>query len=122
MEVLRQSILKQNSMNDVTENSTGQIQKLLIRMERNNNIIQRLSKKLNSYTCEPNNSYCFEKFYDLKHSFKTFSGQQNQIMQLLKQKQGIADNLRKDIQLHLNRFKQLEKDMAAYLLDMNQYS
>lgn len=109
-------------MNDVTENSTGQIQELLIRMERNNNIIQRLSKKLSSYTCEPNNSSCFEKLYDLKHSFKVFTGQQKQIMELLKQKRGMAKNLQKDIQLHLERFKQLEQDMAAYILDTNQYS
>lgn len=116
------SILKQNIMNNVTENSTDHIQELLIRMDRNNNIIQRLSKKLNSYTCEPNNSSCFEKLYDLKHSFKVFTSQQKQIMELLKQKKGFAKSLQKDIQLHLDRFKQLEQDMAAYILDTNQYS
>ncbi|TXN35671.1 hypothetical protein FVB32_13920 [Flagellimonas hymeniacidonis] len=119
---MEQVIFKQSAMSNVTENSTVQIQELLIRMQRNNNIIQRLSKKLNSYTCEPNNHSCFEKLYELKHSFKVFASQQNQIMQLVKQKKGIAKNLQKDIQLHLDRFKQLERDMAAYLLDTNQYS
>ena len=109
-------------MNDINENKTVQIQELLIKIERNNNIIQRLSKKLNSYTCEPHNSSCFEKMYDLKHNIKVFSGQQNQIMRLLNQKKGMAENLNKELQLHLERFKQLESDVAAYLLDMNQYS
>lgn len=108
-------------MNNVTQNDTVQMQELLIRMERNNNIIQRLAQKLNSYTCEPNNSTCFEKLYDLKHNFKAFTGQQNRIMDLIRHKRREAKNLNKDIQQHLERFKELEKDMAAYLLDTNQY-
>ncbi|MEP4947911.1 MAG: hypothetical protein ABJU26_10240, partial [Flavobacteriaceae bacterium] len=106
-------------MNDVTENSTVPIQEMLIRMERNNSIIQQLFKKLNSYTCEPTSSSCFEKLYELKNNFKVFSNQQTHIDQLLKQKQGMAGGLKKDIQLHLNRFKELEKDMASYLLELN---
>ncbi|WP_420601816.1 hypothetical protein [Flagellimonas sp.] len=91
-------------------------------MERNNNIIQRLSKKLNSYTCEPNNSSCFEKLYELRRGFKVFTAQQNQIMSLIKQKRASSKKLKEDIKLHLDRFKQLEKEIAAYLLDANQYS
>lgn len=109
-------------MNDVTENSTPPVQELLIRIERHHNVVQRLFKKLNSYTCEPTNLSRFEKLYDLKHSFKTFSNQQNQIIQLLKQKDSMAMGIKKDVQLHLNRSKALEKDMTAYLLDVNQHS
>ncbi len=109
-------------MADIKKSSPEPIQELLIRMERNNNIIQRLSKKINSYTCEPHDSSCFEKLYELRQSFKDFSGQQHRIMELLKQKKGEAKNLHQDIQLQLDRFKQLEQDIAAYILATNQYS
>ncbi|AWX46153.1 hypothetical protein HME9304_03185 [Flagellimonas maritima] len=122
MKSLNPLIDKQTAMTDIDAKDTVKIQELLVRMERNNNIIQRLSKKLNSYTCEPHDSHCFEKLYDLRHNFKNFSGQQNQIMRLLKQKNVVAEGLRKEIQLHLERFKKLERDIASYLLDINQYS
>ncbi|WP_422351617.1 hypothetical protein [Flagellimonas sp.] len=109
-------------MANLTKNCKDSIQDLLVRMERNNNIIQRLAKKINSYTCEPRDYSCFEKLYELKQSFKTYTGQQNRIMDLIKQKRGEAKSLKADIQLHLERFKKLEQDIAAYLLATDQYS
>lgn len=109
-------------MASLTQNSKDSIQDLLIRMERNNNIIQRLTKKINSYTCEPRDYSCFEKLYELKQNFKTYTGQQHRIMDLLKQKKVEVKSLKADIQLHLERFKRLEQDIAAYLLATDQYS
>ncbi|MEM9647210.1 MAG: hypothetical protein AAF969_01935 [Bacteroidota bacterium] len=108
-------------MASATEQQREQFQELVIRLERNNNMIQRLSKKVNSYTCEPNNSSCFEKLYDLRHSFKVFSAQQKQIVSLLNQNTGEGQKLHGDIQSHLERFKELERDIAAYLLATGQY-
>ncbi|MEZ4810880.1 MAG: hypothetical protein R2819_11035 [Allomuricauda sp.] len=109
-------------MENIVEKSTYQVQELLIRMDRNNKIIQRLSQKLNSYTCEPNNPSCFEQRYNLKQSFKLFAGQQKRIMELMQQKKGMNKSLEEDIQLHLERFKALEKEIAAYLLSTSQHS
>lgn len=109
-------------MKGIKGSSAEPMQELLIRLERNNNIIQRLSKKINSYTCEPHDSSCFEKLYDLRQSFKAYAGQQHRIKALLRQRKSEAKNLRSDILLQLERFKQLEKDIAAYILATNQYS
>ena len=109
-------------MASLTKNSKDSIQDLLVRLERNNNIVQRLTKKINSYTCEPRDSSCFEKLYELRLGFKNFAGQQDRIMDMLRQKKGEAKILRSEIQLHLERFKKLEQDIAAYLLATDQYS
>ncbi|MGX1930094.1 hypothetical protein [Flagellimonas sp. 2504JD4-2] len=108
-------------MGNVTQKNKAKIQELLIRMDRNHTIIQTLSKKLNSYTCEPHDSSCFEKFYALKHSFKQFDLNQNRIMDLLKKKSDMVSNLETEIKEHLKRFDELEKGMAAYLLATNKY-
>ena len=109
-------------MEHIAENKTYQIQDLLIRMDRNNKIIQRLSKKLNSYTCEPNNPSCFEQLYDLKQSLKRFTAQQRNIMELIRQKNGATKNMEEDILLQLKRFKVLDKEIAAYLLSTSQHT
>ena len=106
----------------LTQDSTPKLQELIIRMERNNKVLQRLSQKINSYTCEPNDRSCFEKLYNLKRSFKGFVDDQNRIMKLIHQEKGEKTNVRKDIRLHLERFKQLENDVETYLLGLNRYS
>lgn len=109
-------------MNETLEHNTYDLQDLLVRMERNYNVIQRLSKKLNSYTYEPKNHSCFEKLYDLKLNFKMFMGHQNRIVEQLKLKKEESDALVDEIKLHIERFKELEKEIAAYLLDIGNYS
>lgn len=113
--------IKQNGMDSLKQKDVAQIQELLIRIDRNNTIIEKLSVKLNSYTCEPHDSSCFEKFYNLKHSFKQFNTHQKRIVGILKSKSTAPSALDIEINQHLKRFKKLEKDMAAYLLDTNQY-
>ena len=108
-------------MTHVVENSTYEVQELLVRLERNNKVIQRLSKKLCSYTCEPNNPSCFEKLYEIKNKFKVFAKHQKQITELLKSRKAEAPELDRDIEIHLERFKQLEKDIAAYLMETYQH-
>ncbi len=98
------------------------LQELIVRMERNNKILQRLSQKINSYTCEPNDHSCFEKLYNLKRSFSAFVDHQNRIMTLIRQKKEATTGLNEDIQIHLERFKQLEEDVEAYLLELNRHA
>ncbi|MDC6364727.1 MULTISPECIES: hypothetical protein [Flavobacteriaceae] len=109
-------------MNQTIEHSTYHLQDLLVRMERNHNVVQRLSKKLNSYTYEPKNHSCFEKLYDLKLNFKMFMGHQNRIMEQLRLKKGESKTLVEEIKLHIERFKELEKEIAAYLLNIGNCS
>ncbi|WP_036385107.1 hypothetical protein [Muricauda sp. MAR_2010_75] len=108
-------------MTPVAEQRTHQVQELLVRLERNNKVVQRLSKKLTSYTCEPNNPSCFEKLYEIKNSFKVFAKQHADIVAQLKTKKDESPGLDQKIEQHLKRFKQLEKDIAGYLLDTKQH-
>jgi hypothetical protein len=108
-------------MSHVVENSTYEVQELLVRLERNNRVIQRLSKKLCSYTCEPNNPSCFEKLYEIKNKFKVFAKHQKEIMEVLKSRKDESRELDVKIELHLKRFKQLERDIAGYLLDTQKH-
>ncbi len=68
----------------IVEDGTRTKQELLVRMERNNATIQRLSKKLGSYTYEPKCPSDFERFNTLKNGFKIFSRHQKEIMDLIK--------------------------------------
>ncbi|MEX0314840.1 MAG: hypothetical protein AB3N18_11725 [Allomuricauda sp.] len=108
-------------MSGVKHKETSQIQEALIRLERNHNTVKSFTKKLNSYTCEPNNSSCFEKFYDLKRNFQVFNVHQNRISALIKEKTMHFEMLDKEIKMQLKRFKQLEADIASYLLDTNKH-
>lgn len=110
-------------MNTINEKNTHHKQELLIRMERNHEIIQRLSKKLCSYTCEPKCPSSFEKYNDLKRNFKLFEKYQNQITSLIQgKKTGMVHGLELEVQLHLKRFRELEADIAAYLLETMEHS
>ncbi|MDC6386304.1 hypothetical protein D2V93_17805 [Flagellimonas taeanensis] len=110
-------------MDPISENSTYQKQELLIRMERNHEVIQRLSKKLCSYTCEPKCPSSFEKYNDLKRNFKLFEKYQKNIMDLIhRKKAGAVQGLEREVQLHLKRFRELEADIASYLLDTLEHS
>lgn len=109
-------------MNDIAEHNAQTIDEMMLRMQRNHNIIQRLRKKLNSYTCEPRDSVCFDKLYDLRQSFKSFAIHQIRIMDLMDKNKIESKQLRPEIQKHLDRFKLLEQEIASYLLANNPYS
>ena len=106
-------------MDHIVEDSIHTKQELLVRMERNNTTIQRLSKKLSAYTYEPKCPSDFEKFNALKNGFKIFSRHQKEIVDLIqKQKEGVSEVLEMEVKEQLGRFKKLESDFAAYLLNM----
>lgn len=106
-------------MDHIVEDSIQTKQELLVRMERNNTTIQRLSKKLCSYTYEPKCPSDFEKFNALKNGFKVFSRHQKEIVNLIqKQNEDVSEVLEIEVKEQLGRFKKLESDFAAYLLNM----
>lgn len=105
-------------MNPTVAHGTYPKRELLIRMERNNKMFQRLSQKLNSYTCEPKCSSGFEHFIDLKRDFKNFARRQKELMGRIEDiKNGIPDGLAKDIRSHLDRFNDLEYAISEYLVE-----
>ena len=110
-------------MNIVVENHTYQKQELLVLLERNNRLIQRLSQKLSSYTCEPKCPSRFEKFGQLKNDFRDFSKNQIRVMNLLRRsEEQLSSSEDSEIRSHVKQFKQLESDMVAYILDKEKYN
>lgn len=73
-------------MEHISSKNTYHKQELLIRMERNHEVIQRLSKKLCSYTYEPKCPSSFEKYNDLKRNFKLFEKYQKNLMDMIHRK------------------------------------
>ncbi|MCK0159600.1 hypothetical protein [Allomuricauda sp. F6463D] len=106
-------------MDNIVQNHLKDQQELLVRIERNHRMVQRLSEKLNSYTYEPKCPERFEKYYQLNRSIQKYYKNHNSIMSKIRQGKfnmeftdlGIIDE-------HLERFKKLESEFAAYLLDL----
>ncbi|BDW94126.1 hypothetical protein LCL86_10905 [Muricauda ruestringensis] len=93
---------------------------LLLRVERNDRMVQRLSQKLNSYTYEPKCPQRFEKFHELKDGIHNFRKHQKSLMQKVQQKKNdLSHGLEKEIRVHLDRFKKLESDFASYLFSLD---
>ncbi len=108
-------------MGSLTHKEDSQIQEAWIRLQRRNTTVKSLFKKLNSYTCEPHDSSCFEKFYNLKQSFRRFATHQNHIETLLKEKNTNPKLLEAEMKKQMARFLQLETDIASYLLSTNKH-
>ncbi|MDF0705752.1 MAG: hypothetical protein VX772_08095 [Bacteroidota bacterium] len=105
-------------MENTIHYNTEQQQELLVRVERNNRMVQRLSQKLNSYTCQPKCPQQFEKFYELNKSIENFKKHQKHIMSKIRQrKMDFSDAVNNEVGNQLDRFKKLEKDFASYLTD-----
>ncbi|NDV14943.1 hypothetical protein GO009_02805 [Muricauda sp. TY007] len=105
-------------MEHITQNSIKQQQELLVRVERNNRMVQRLSEKLSSYTYEPKCPQRFEKFYELNKSIQSYRTHEKQLMFKIKQRKIDFNAKNKEIEEHLNRFKKLESDFASYIFDL----
>ncbi|AEM72173.1 hypothetical protein Murru_3152 [Allomuricauda ruestringensis DSM 13258] len=107
-------------MEHITQNSIKQNQELLMRVERNQRMVQRLSEKLNSYIYEPKCPRRFEKFYELNRSIQSFTRHQKQVMSKIKSRRiDLTDAKINEIEDHLNRFKKLESEFASYIFDLN---
>ncbi|MBR9853978.1 MAG: hypothetical protein GYB37_05280 [Algicola sp.] len=107
-------------MRNNPQNSVQNQQELLLRVERNGRMVQRLSQKLNSYIYEPKCPQRFEKFHELKENIQSFKKHQKILMQKAVQKKNdLSNGLDKEIKLHLDRFKKLESDFATYLFNLD---
>lgn len=106
-------------MQHISPNTIEHKQELLVRVERNERMVQRLSEKLNSYTFEPKCPQRFEKFYELNRHIQEFRKHQNRLLSKIRnQKIDLPETDTHEIESHLNRFKVLESEFAAYLFDL----
>jgi len=103
-----------------TQNATiEQQQELLVRVDRNNRMVQRLSEKLNSYTYEPKCPQRFEKYYELNQSIQNYKTHQNQLMSKIRERTlNTSESHQNEVNKLLKLFKQLESDFASYLFDL----
>ena len=103
-----------------TQNATiEQQQELLVRVDRNNRMVQRLSEKLNSYTYEPKCPQRFEKYYELNQSIQNYKTHQNQLMSKIRERTlNTSESHQNEVIKLLKLFKQLESDFACYLFDL----
>ncbi len=107
-------------MQHITQNSIEHEQDLLMRVERNQRMVQRLCEKLNSYIYEPKCPRRFEKFYELNRSIQNYKNHEKQVMSKIKRRRiDLADAKNNEIEDHLNRFKKLESEFASYIFDLN---
>lgn len=93
-------------------------EQLVFRLERNHKCVLRLSKSLDSYKYEPKNYDCFIKLRELKNSFSDLAKQQMTLFDAI-QHQTIKFKIAVERVDHsIERFQQLEKGMAEYLLTL----
>ena len=106
-------------MQHISPNTIEHKQELLVRVERNERMVQRLSEKLNSYTYEPKCPQRFEKFYELNRHIQEFRKHQNRLLSKIRNQQiDLPETNTHEIESHLARFKKLESEFAAYLFDL----
>ncbi|WP_127141851.1 hypothetical protein [Flagellimonas marinaquae] len=107
-------------MSHLTQFTTKEQQALVMRVERNHRMVQRLNEKLKSYTHEPKCPRRFEKFYELNKSIQNFKKYDARIMSIIRQRHlDFGDLDQKEVENHINRFKKLESDFASYLLELD---
>src|SRR5690606_23832755 len=108
-------------MENITQSEIYPGGDLWVRMERNHEIIQKLSLKLSGYTYEPKCAKHFEKYNALRANFKAFGEHQKALWNKMSQKEDFRDGeVERELHLQLDRYRQLESDIADYLLDMGE--
>jgi len=108
-------------MENITKAETFRTQELMMRLERNNEVIQKLSIKMAFYTYEPRCASHFEKYHALKGNFRAFAEHQKALASKIKRKKdSLSPELQGEVLRHLDRYRQLESDIADYLLDLGE--
>ena len=96
------------------------IDRLVVRLERNHQYVLRLARKLNSYKYEPRNYDCFIRLRDLRTGFDALAKDQMQLFDAMQHRNLNYADSEKQLHSLMHRFRQLESDMAAYVLDSQQ--
>ncbi len=87
----------------------------LLRMERNHRDLAQLSKKLNSYICEPRTYTLFERIEILRNRLERLKDNNSEIMASLKGHKKNLGNQVERIKQQFMEFRELEKCVAEYM-------
>ena len=90
---------------------------LVIHLERNHRCVLRLTRKLASYKYEPRNYECFIQLRDLRSGLQLLAQDQMRLFDSIQHRDTSLQNARKDVNLILRRFQELESSMAAYITE-----
>ena len=104
--------------------ATGAIKdldQLVVRLERNHQCVLRQIQKMNSYRYEPKDYECFIRLRDLRLNLQELSENQIKLFDTLHENTLELNQAVKLVEDVLNRFKQLETELASYLLDTRGY-
>ncbi len=93
-------------------------EQLILRLERNHQCVLRLSRNLNSYKYEPRNYDCFTRLRELKSSFAALAKKQMALFDKIQSQSLSFDKAVQNVNSSIQDFHNLEKQMAAYLLDL----
>ncbi len=104
-----------------TTGTKKDLEQLVIRLERNHESVLRLRNKMNSYRYEPKDYECFIKLRNLRSNIKELIRDERLLIDQLK---GEAIEFKESnalIDTILMRYKQLDADIAGYLLDAQKH-
>lgn len=87
----------------------------MLRMERNHRDLAQLSKKLNSYICEPRTYSLFERIEILRNRLERLKDSNSEIMTSLKGHKKSLGNQVERIKQQFLEFRELEKSVAEYM-------
>lgn len=102
-------------MDKTTKTTKTSVDRLLMQLERNQSMVFKFIKKLNSYKCEPTDYECFVTVGRLKQNLKQLAADQQDV--LVKDRKILMGNKNAPEKLegYLEHFLQLKQEMEAYL-------
>ena len=99
------------------KNIAKDFDQLVIRLERNHRCVLRLVRKLTSYKYEPRNYECFIQLRDLRHGFQKLGQDQMKLFDRMQHREVSFKTAENDVNLLFGRFRELERDTAAYITE-----
>lgn len=92
------------------------MEQLVLKLERNQASVQRISSRLSSYKMEPTNMECFERLADLRMGFRDLARDQFLLLGVIKTGKNKHEEYLAGVQDLIGRFEELQQELASYLL------
>ncbi|MFS4491821.1 hypothetical protein [Maribacter sp. 2308TA10-17] len=94
---------------------------LVLRLERNQNDLQQLKRKLNSYTCEPRTYSLFERIESLRSGLENLSNSNSEIIRSLKSRKKSVEAYVDSAKEQFQKFNQLQQGIDEYVAGARNY-
>ncbi len=88
---------------------------LVLKLERHQNDLLQLRKKLNSYICEPKTYTLFERIESLKNGLDQLRNDNANIIQSVKDRKRAADDYVERIKRQFHEFNTMQKGVEEYI-------